>query len=251
VLTLDSQEDMDMLKGAVAIVTGASSGIGEGIATMLAGEGVKVALVARREKELERVAEGIHRQGGTALVAPADLRDEAALRTMLEHTQNTLGPVDILVNSGATPLMCPIHELEMPAWDASMETNLRAPALLCAAVLPSMRERKRGYIVNISSEAGAFVYKGMGPYAVSKHALRVLTELIQEENQEFGIKAWAICPGFVDTPMGGWAAGTNSKNFLTVEEVVGVVRFLLTQGANVKMGPEILVRTTHNPWAPD
>ena len=139
----------------------------------------------------------------------------------------------------------------MQAWDASLETNLRAPALLCAAVLPGMRERKRGYIVNISSEAGAFVYRGMGPYAISKHALRVLTELIQEENQDFGIKAWAICPGFVDTPMGGWASGTNRKNFLTVEEVVEIVRFLLTQGANVKMGPEILIRTTRNPYAPD
>jgi len=240
-----------MLNGSVAIVTGASSGIGEGIADMLSGEGVKVALVARREKELQRVAEGIRRRGGTALVAPADLRDEAALRAMLDQTRTALGPVDILVNAGAVASMSPIHELEMQAWDASLETNLRAPALLCAAVLPGMRERKRGYIVNISSEAGAFVYRGMGPYAISKHALRVLTELIQEENQDFGIKAWAICPGFVDTPMGGWASGTNRKNFLTVEEVVEIVRFLLTQGANVKMGPEILIRTTRNPYAPD
>jgi NAD(P)-dependent dehydrogenase (short-subunit alcohol dehydrogenase family) len=242
---------MEMLNGSVAIVTGASSGIGEGIADMLSGEGVKVALVARREKELQRVAEGIRRHGGTALVAPADLRDEVALRAMLDQARTALGPVDILVNSGAVALMSPIHELEMQAWDASLETNLRAPALLCAAVLPGMRERKRGYIVNISSEAGAFVYRGMGPYAISKHALRVLTELIQEENQDFGIKAWAICPGFVDTPMGGWASGTNRKNFLTVEEVVEIVRYLLTQGANVKMGPEILIRTTRNPYAPD
>ena len=108
---------------------------------------------------------------------------------------------EILVNAGADLLMSPIHELDLRAWDASMEVNLRAPALLCAAVLPAMRERKRGYIINIASEAGVFVYGGMGPYAVSKHALRVLTELIQEENQDFGIKAWAICPGFVPTPM--------------------------------------------------
>lgn len=240
-----------MLTGAVAIVTGASSGIGEGIAAMLALEGAKVALVARRERELQRVAEGIHGHGGTALVAPTDLRNETALRAVLEQTRTTLGSVDILVNAGATPVMSLMHELEMSAWDASMEVNLRAPVLLCAAVLPGMRERRHGYIVNIASEAGVFVYAGIGPYAVSKHALRILTELIQEENQEFGIKAWAICPGFVDTPMAGWATGTNPRNFLTVDEVVGVVRFLLTQGANVKMGPEILVRTTRNPWAPD
>jgi NAD(P)-dependent dehydrogenase (short-subunit alcohol dehydrogenase family) len=163
-----------------------------------------------------------------------------------------LGPVDILVNSGGIFYATPIHEIDVRALDGCLEVNLRAPTLLCAAVLPGMRERKRGYIVNIASEAGVFVYGGMGAYAISKHALRVLTELIQEENQEFGLKAWAICPGFVDTPMGAASApSANPHNFLQVEEVVGVVRFLLTQGANVKMGPEILVRTTRNPYTPD
>ena len=243
---------METLTGSVAIVTGASSGIGAGIATMLAAEGVQVALVARRQQELERVAEAIRRNGGTALIAPADLRDEQALRAVVEQTRSSLGPVDILVNSAGIVETTPIHELDMRAWDASLEINLRAPALLCAAVLPGMRERKRGYIVNISSEAGVIVYEGMGAYAISKHALRVLTELIQQENQEFGVKAWAICPGFVDTPMVAvWAPDANPHNFLRVEEVVDLVRFLLTQGANVKMGPEILIRTTRDPYAPD
>jgi NAD(P)-dependent dehydrogenase (short-subunit alcohol dehydrogenase family) len=243
---------METLTGSVAIITGASSGIGAGLATMLAAEGVKVALVARRHQELERVAEAICRHGGTALIAPADLRDEQALRAVVEQTRSTLGPVDILVNSGGIVETTPIHELDMRAWDACLEVNLRAPTLLCAAVLPGMRERKRGYIVNISSEAGVFIYEGMGAYAISKHALRVLTELIQQENQEFGLKAWAICPGFVDTPMvAAWAPDANPHNFLRVEEVVDLVRFLLTRGENVKLGPEILIRTTRNPYALD
>ena len=242
---------MDTLNGTVAIVTGASSGIGEGIAKMLSTEGVKVALVARRHNELQRVAEEIRRLGGTALVAPADLRDEQALSAAVEQTRNTLGPIDILVNSGGMMYATPIHEIDMRAWDATLDVNLRAPTVLCAAVLPGMRERKRGYIVNIASEAGVFVYGGMGAYAISKHALRVLTELIQDENQAFGLKAWAICPGFVDTPLAAWAADTNPSHFLTVEDVVGVVRFLLTQEANVKMGPEILIRTTRNPYSHD
>jgi len=243
---------MNTLNGTVAIITGASSGIGEGIATMLAAEGVKVALVARHLHDLQRVAEEIRHQGGTALIAPADLRDEQALRAVVEQTRNMLGPVDILVNSGGMAYTTPIHETDMRDWDDCLEVNLRAPTLLCAAVLPSMRERKQGYIVNIASEAGVFVYGGMGAYAISKHALRVLTELIQEENQEFGLKAWAICPGYVDTPLAtAWDPSANPHNFLRVEEVVEVVRFLLTQGANVKMGPEILLRTTRNPSAPD
>jgi NAD(P)-dependent dehydrogenase (short-subunit alcohol dehydrogenase family) len=243
---------MDTLNGSVAIVTGASSGIGKGIAKMLAAEGVKVALVARRHNELQRVAEEIRHQGGTVLIAPADLLDEQALRAVVEQTCSMLGPVDILVNSGGIVYTTPIHELDMQAWDTCLEINLRAPTLLCAAVLPGMRERKRGYIINIASEAGVFVYAGMGAYAISKHALRVLTELIQEENQEFDLKAWAICPGFVDTPMvAAWAPSANPHNFLLVEEVVDLVHFLLTQEANVKMGPEILIRTTRNPYSQD
>ncbi len=243
---------MKTLNGSVAIVTGASSGIGKGMAKMLASEGAKVALVARRQNELQRVAEDIRERGGTALISPADLRDGAELLALVEQTQNTLGPVDILVNNGASVYATPIHAIDMLAWDATLDVNLRAPTLLCAAVLPGMRERKRGYIVNIASEAGTFVYEGMGAYAISKHALRVLTELIQQENQEYGIKAWAICPGYVNTPMGVDFAGAdgNPSNFLTVEDVVGVVHFLLSQGANVKMGPEILIRTTRNPFAP-
>jgi NAD(P)-dependent dehydrogenase (short-subunit alcohol dehydrogenase family) len=243
---------MDTLNGMVALITGASSGIGEGIAKMLAAEGVKVALVARRHHELERVAEDIRCQGGTALIAPADLQDEQALRAVVEQTCAMLGPVDILVNSGGIAYTTPIHETDMQVWDACLQVNLRAPTLLCAAVLPGMRARKRGSIVNISSEAGLFIYEGMGAYAISKHGLRVLTELIQQENQECGLKAWAICPGFVDTPLAAaWARDANPHNFLRVEEVVDLVRFLLTQGANVKMGPEILLRTTRNPYAPD
>jgi NAD(P)-dependent dehydrogenase (short-subunit alcohol dehydrogenase family) len=243
---------METLNGTVALITGASSGIGEGIAKMLAAEGVKVALVARRHADLQRVAEAIRHQGGTALIAPADLRDEQALRAVVEQTRITLGPIDVLVNNGGIAYTTPIHEIDMQAWDACLAVNLRAPTLLCAAVLPGMRERKRGYIINIASEAGAFVYGGMGAYAISKHALRVLTELIQAENQELGLKAWAICPGFVDTPLAAaWALSANPRNFLRVEEVTGVVRFLLTQGTNVKMGPEILIRTTRDPYSPD
>jgi len=128
-----------------------------------------------------------------------------------------------------------------------MAINLRAPTLLCSLVLPSMRGRKGGHIINIASEAGVFINGGMGAYAVSKHALRVLTELIQEENQDLGIKAWAISPGFVDTPLASWAPDTDRSKMLTVDEVVGIVSFLPTQGQNVKLGPEILIRTTRAP----
>ncbi len=242
---------MENMKGLVAIVTGASSGIGEGIAKMLAVEGARVALVARRQNELQRVSNEIRHHGSVAQVAPADLRDEKAVLAMVRQIEHTLGPIDILVNNAALAYMAPVHEMDLREWDETLEVNLRAPVLLSAALLPGMRARRRGYIINIASEAGVYVYGGMGAYAISKHALRVLTELIQEENQDYGIKAWSICPGFVDSPMAGWTSGTNPANFLAVDEVVSVVRFLLGQGANVKMGPEILIRTTRSPYLQD
>ncbi len=239
---------MSNLKGLVGIVTGASSGMGEGIARMLAAEGVKVALTARRVDELARVAAAIRSAGGTALVVPANMREEDHLKQLLERTEQEFGPIDLLVNSAGVARKQPIHELRMKHWDLVMDVNLRAPAYLCNAVLPGMRERRRGFIVNIASEVGMFVYTGMGAYAVSKYALRMLTQLIQDENQHYGIKAWAICPGMVDTPMGADMPDGNPERFLKVDEVVDVVRFLLKQGDNVKMGPEILIRTMLNPF---
>jgi NAD(P)-dependent dehydrogenase (short-subunit alcohol dehydrogenase family) len=219
---------MGGLDGDVAVVTGGSSGIGEGLARMLAGQGAAVALAARREVELRRVAEDLDR--------------------LLARVQEELGPVDVLVNAAGVAAYQPIHELDMALWDRQLRVNLRAPARLCAAVLPGMRERRRGLVVNVASEAGVFAYAGMGAYAVSKHGLCALTRLIAEENQELGVKAWAICPGMVDTPLVG-DAGPARERFLKVADVVGVVETLLLQDDNVKMGPEILIRTMRNPWA--
>ena len=241
---------MTELAGSVAIVTGASSGIGRGLAEMLARHGVRVALAARRPAELERVAARIADAGGSALSVPTDVADEAQLGDLVDRVEITLGPVDIVVNAAGVPDGQPLHEFDIGRWDHTLAVNLRGPAVLCARVVPGMRARRRGCIVNICSEAGVFVYPGMGAYAVSKHALRVLTELLQEENQAFGIKAWAVCPGMVDTPMSHDHPDATRQRFLTVEDVTDVVEGLLLQRDNVKLGPQILVRTMQNPWTP-
>jgi NADP-dependent 3-hydroxy acid dehydrogenase YdfG len=239
---------MTNLTGLVGVVTGASSGIGAGLAKMLAAEGVKVALAARRVEELNRVAAEIRSGGGTAVVMPTNLREEDQLKNLIERTQQEFGPIDLLVNNAGVARNQPVHKLNMNHWDLVMAVNLRAPAYLCSMVLPGMRERRRGFIINIASEVGLFVCAGMGAYTVSKNALRVLTQLIQDENQNHNIKAWAICPGMVDTPMGADMPNGNPEHFLKVDEVVDVVRFLLKQGDNVKLGPEILIRTMLDPF---
>jgi short-subunit dehydrogenase len=110
-------------------------------------------------------------------------------------------------------------------------------------MLGSMHDRGYGRIVNIGSEAGVAIVPGLAAYRASKHALGALTQVIQDAHHDCGIKAWVVCPGFVDTEMGQVVPGADRGAYLHVDDVVDVVRHLLSVGDNVKLGPEILVRT--------
>ena len=240
---------MTALTNRVAVVTGASMGIGAGLAAMLAGEGARVVLAARRGEELDRVAKDIRRDGGTAVPVVTDLTDDDSLARLLATTRAELGAVDVLVNSAGYAIWKPLEATTITEWDHTFAVNVRAAAYLCGAVLPGMQARGFGRIINIGSEAGVAIVPGFAAYCVSKHALRALTEVIQDANHDNGIKAWVICPGFVNTDMGYVVPGANPADFLQVAEVVDVVRYLLRTGDNVKLGPEILLRTMRNPMS--
>jgi NADP-dependent 3-hydroxy acid dehydrogenase YdfG len=240
---------MTALTDRVAVVTGASSGIGAGLAAMLAGEGARVALAARRGEQIEAVAAGIRQAGGVAVPVVTDLTDDASLASLLARTRAELGPVDVLVNNAGYALWRPLEATTIAEWDHTFAVNVRAAAYLCAAVLPGMQERRFGRVINIGSEAGVAIVPGLAAYCVSKHALGALTEVIQDGNHGNGIKAWVICPGFVDTEMGEVVPGANREHYLQVEEVVDVARYLIRLGDNVKLGPQILLRTMRNPMA--
>jgi short-subunit dehydrogenase len=238
---------MAALTGRVAVVTGASSGIGAGLAAMLAAEGARVALAARRGELLEQVAAEIRQAGGTAIAVVADLTDDDSLARLLARARTELGEIDVLVNNAGFAVWRSLEATTAAEWDHSFAVNVRAAARLCAAVLPGMQERRFGRVINIGSEAGVAIVPGLAAYCVSKHALGALTEVIQDANHDNGIKAWVICPGFVDTDMGEVVPGANRDHYLEVDEVVDVVRFLLRSGDNVKLGPQILIRTMRNP----
>lgn len=236
-----------VLADRVALVTGASGGIGAGLAAMLAAEGARVVLAARRGDELEQVADGIREQGGVAIPVITNVTSDDSLARLLDTAQAEAGPVDVLVNNAGFAVWKSLEATTIAEWDRTFAVNVRAAAWLSAAVLPGMQTRRFGRIINIGSEAGVAIVPGLAAYCVSKHALRALTEVIQDANHDNGIKAWVVCPGFVDTEMGYVIPGANPASFLQVDEVVGVVRFLLHTGENVKLGPEILVRTMRNP----
>jgi short-subunit dehydrogenase len=240
---------MTVLADRVALVSGASAGIGAALAAMLAAEGAKVVLAARRERELERVADGIRQRGGVAVPVVTDLADDGSIARLLATARAEAGPVDVLVNNAGYAVWKPLEETTTAEWDRTFAVNVRAAACLSAAVLPGMQAQRFGRIINIASEAGVAIVPGLAAYCVSKHALVALTEVIQDGNHDNGIKAWVICPGFVDTDMGYVVPGANPASFLQVEEVVDVARYLLHTGDNVKLGPQILLRTMRNPMA--
>ena len=238
---------MTVLADRVALVTGASAGIGAALAAMLAAEGAKVVLAARRERELERVADGIRQRGGVAVPVVTDLADDGSIARLLATARAEAGPVDVLVNNAGYAVWKPLEETTTAEWDRTFAVNVRAAACLSAAVLPGMQARRFGRIINIASEAGVAIVSGLAAYCVSKHALVALTEVIQDGNHDNGIKASVICPGLVDTDMGYVVPGANPASFLQVEDVVDVARYLLHTGDNVKVGPQILLRTMRNP----
>lgn len=198
---------------------------------------------------LEQVADSIRERGREAFPIVTDLTADASLANLVERARPELGPIDILINNAGFAVWKSLESTSLAEWDHTFAVNVRAAAYLCASVLPDMQKSGFGRIVNIGSEAGVAIVPGLAAYCVSKHALRALTEVIQEDNHTNGIKAWVVCPGFVDSDMGYVVPGANRAHFLQVEAVVEIVRFLLHTGENVKLGPEILVRTMRNPMS--
>ncbi len=188
---------MKELRGKVALVTGASRGIGPYIARALAREGADVAVAARSAAELEAVAGKLREAGVRSIAVPADVSTAEGRAQLVERVTSELGPLAILVNNAGIERTA-VYETQDPAEIASViETNLVAPMLLSRAVLPAMLERREGHIVNVASLAGKVAVAFDAPYSASKAGLIQFTESIRSEYQGRGVSASVICPGFV------------------------------------------------------
>ncbi len=236
------------LTDMVAIVTGGGTGIGKAISIALARKGVQVILCGRRYGPLEEVVNQIDSEGNKALGRRVDVSSEKQVSDFVGAVIKKLGKVDILVNSAGLSAGGFIHDHVVSEWDEIMATNLRGPFLMARAVLPTMRSKKSGHILNISSESGIEYYEGNGAYGVSKHALNALGEFIQRENQEFGIRVDTICPGMVVTPMSKGLKGLQEEKCLYPVDIAELALWLLTRRANVKIGKPLLIQTMENPW---
>jgi len=191
------------LKGKVAWVTGAGTGIGEGSAVALAGAGMRLVLSGRRQSELDRVARRIIDAGGSARVATVDVSDAAAVAAVVKGIEQQEGRVDVVVNSaGLNVKRRNWKHLSTQDWDSVIRIDLDGAFYCCQAVLPMMRRQQDGLIINISSMAGKRVGVMTGPaYSAAKFGLNAMTDSLNTEEFVNGIRATAVCPGEVATPI--------------------------------------------------
>ena len=192
------------LEGKVALITGASRGLGRAIALAFAGEGAALALCARREEALQQVAGEVRRLGRRVLAVPADVRSPRDLERLVALTLERFGRVDILVNNaselGPTPLPY-LADYPTAAFDDVLQVNVIAPFRLTQALIGGMLLRDQGVIINVTSDAAITGYPGWGAYAVSKAAIEGLTRTWAAELAHTGIRIHAVDPGDMDTDM--------------------------------------------------
>ncbi len=194
-------KDVGVLDGHVAIVTGASSGLGRATALALARAGADVALLARSEDDLRKVGEEVEETGRRALTLSVDLANEDQTRGAVERAVDAFGRVDALVNAASNDVPGSVAELEVKDWDFVLDVNLRAPFVLAKAVFPHRQRAGRGTIVNVSSVAGKRGGANASAYCASKFGLTGFTQALAAEGKPHGIRACILYPGGMAT---GW-----------------------------------------------
>lgn len=233
------------LAAKVALITGASRGIGLAIARALAAMGAKLALCARDPGRLIAVAAEFERHGTPVLAAPADVSLPANIAPLVQKTEKSLGPIEVLINNAGIGVFGPIQESSETNWDAVLETNLKSVFLLSRAVAPGMIARRSGHIVNIASLAGKNVFAGGAIYCASKWGLLGLTGCMAEDLRPHGIRVSAVCPGSVATDFSPHSTKDPGK-MLQPEDVAHAVAMILTQ-APQSFVSEVLLRPTQKP----
>ncbi|HET8909550.1 MAG TPA: SDR family oxidoreductase [Ktedonobacterales bacterium] len=243
---------MGKLDGMVAVVTGASSGIGLAVARRFLQEGADLVVVARRGERLEAFADEARQAGRRCVVVTGDVREEATARQTVQAALDTLGKIDILVNNAGIGIYGNLVDTSADDFDAMMATNMRSTFLFSRHTVPSMLERGAGSIINVSSMAGVMGFAGEAAYCATKFAQVGFTQALDRELRPRGIKVGVVCPGGVKTEFaigaGRTEEGVAASGMLDPNEVAEAVLLMATQPASARI-VEIRMRPMVEPLA--
>jgi NAD(P)-dependent dehydrogenase (short-subunit alcohol dehydrogenase family) len=220
---------------ASALVTGGSSGIGLAIARMLGEEGYGLTLAARKPERLEAAASEL---GALAVAADVSSAEDCA-RLVAAHRERH-GGLDVLVNSAGLGIAGQVGDVQTKHVDLQLGVNLRGTVLVTREALPLLRER-RGYVVNLASIAGTAPTPGLAVYGATKAAVIALTRSLVREEADSGVRATALCPGFVDTPMAAWT-GLEGSTMIQPEDCAELVRTLLLLSPHARVPVVVIER---------
>ncbi|WP_022835931.1 SDR family oxidoreductase [Salisaeta longa] len=245
---------MTDLTGATAIVTGASSGIGEATARMLAREGAAVVLAARRAERLEALQQEITDDGGDALVVPTDVTERSQVQELVDAAVEAFGPVDVLINNAGIMPLSLMENLHEDEWEQMVDVNVKGVLYGIGAVLPSMLERGQGHIVNVSSVAGRRVFPGSAVYSGTKFFVRALSEGMRNElGPAHNIRVTSIEPGAVATELTNTitdedilqqiSSGNQGWKLMESGDIAAAIRYALTAPPHVDV-EELMVMPT-------
>lgn len=189
------------VSGQVAVITGATKGIGRAIAVALGRAGARVALCARTATDVRTTVDDLRREGIDAIGAPCDVTDPGAVERFARLVASERGDADILVNNAGIGRFAPLESMELADWDAVQATNVRSLFLMCRAFLPAMKRGGGGTVVNIASLAGRNGFSEGTAYCASKHAVLGFSKALMLEVRKEGVRVVAVCPGSVATPL--------------------------------------------------
>jgi NADP-dependent 3-hydroxy acid dehydrogenase YdfG len=240
------------LDGRKAVITGASSGIGEATAAAMAAEGAAVALAARRKDRIEALESRIRGDGGTAVAVETDVTDSEQVKRLVERTESELGGLDCLVNNAGVMLLGPLQGADPSDWRRMIEVNCVGLVYCTHYALPLIRDGGGGDVVNVSSVAGRVASLGSGVYNMTKWGVVAFSESLRQEGTHIGVRVTCVEPGFVDTELQGHNTNPlvldqidkmrdSMDKVLEAEDIARAIVYAVSQPRHVSVN-EILVR---------
>jgi NADP-dependent 3-hydroxy acid dehydrogenase YdfG len=243
---------MSGIQGKVIAITGASSGIGEAAALLLAGRGAKVVVGARRTDRLETLVAAIAAKGGEARARAVDVARRADVQAFVDFAKAEFGGVDVIINNAGVMPLAPMVALKVDEWDRMIDVNIRGVLNGIAAVLPDMKARGSGQIINVASVAAHLVVPTAAVYCGTKYAVWAISEGLRQENPD--IRVTIISPGVVATELGDDISDAGAKDLLkdlrkaalTPDAIARAIAYAVEQPDDVDVN-EVIVRPTSSP----